>query len=155
MIISIPKEININESRIAIIPSTVKEYIKKGFSVQIESGAGNKSFISDKEFQLAGASITKNAQETLQNADLVLKKAKGKYFCWIGDDDWRSDVFIEKMVEDIEKLGHGYICFSDYKEVINDCQLSPSHRFKKSNFSFLRNGNRVIRLITFLDISTS
>ena len=73
MIISIPKEVNINESRIAIIPSTVKEYIKKGFSVQIESGAGDKSFISDKEFQLAGASITKNAQETLQNADLVLK----------------------------------------------------------------------------------
>ena len=24
----------------------------------------------------------------------------------------------------------------DYKEVINDCQLSPSHRLKKSNFSF-------------------
>ena len=49
MIIGIPKEILENEKRVAAIPSTVKEYIKKGMEVIVESGAGLGSFISDED----------------------------------------------------------------------------------------------------------
>ena len=57
MIISIPKEITPAENRVAIVPATVKEYIKKGNIVKIESGAGTGSFISDDEYKFAGAEI--------------------------------------------------------------------------------------------------
>ncbi len=85
----------------------------------------------------------------LKNANTVLKQAKGKYFCWISDDDWRSDVFIEKMVEDIEKLDNGYICFCDYREIVNNCQISRTHKSKKSKFKLLNQDIRIIRLISY------
>ena len=47
MIIGVPKELMEGENRVAAIPATVKEYIKKGMDVYIESGAGAGSFISD------------------------------------------------------------------------------------------------------------
>jgi H+-translocating NAD(P) transhydrogenase subunit alpha len=73
MIISIPKEITPDENRVAVIPATVKEYIKKGISVQIESGAGLGSFISDEEYKTVGAEIITDIKELYQNADFVLK----------------------------------------------------------------------------------
>ena len=47
MIIGVPKELQPGENRVAAIPSTVKEYIKKGIEVYVESSAGSGSFISD------------------------------------------------------------------------------------------------------------
>ena len=73
MIISIPKEITPGENRVAIIPATVKEYLKKGNIVQIESGAGLGSYISDDEFQSVGAEIINDTKAIFKNADLILK----------------------------------------------------------------------------------
>lgn len=73
MIISIPKEITPGENRVAAIPATIKEYIKKGNTVQVETGAGTGSFISDDEFKSVGAEIVADTKSVFQNADLVLK----------------------------------------------------------------------------------
>ena len=73
MIISIPKEITPGESRVAIIPATVKEYIKKGITVKIETGAGQGSFISDEEYKSAGAEIISDVKELYANSDFILK----------------------------------------------------------------------------------
>ena len=73
MIIGIPKEILENEKRVAAIPSTVKEYIKKGMEVIVESGAGSGSFISDEEYTNAGAAIVNDARDVYSKADFILK----------------------------------------------------------------------------------
>ena len=73
MIIGVPKEILKNEKRVAVIPSTVKEYIKKGIEVIIETNAGAGSFISDNEYESAGAKIIDDVKELFSNSDLILK----------------------------------------------------------------------------------
>ena len=47
MILGVPKEVLANETRVAVIPATVKQYISAGLNVTIESGAGHESLISD------------------------------------------------------------------------------------------------------------
>ena len=73
MIIAIPKEILLGENRVAANPASVKELIQAGLSVQIESGAGKGSHISDQNYEYTGATIVENKAELLQNADIVLK----------------------------------------------------------------------------------
>ena len=73
MIIAIPKEILPGENRVAANPASVKELIQAGLSVQVESGAGKGSHISDQNYEYTGATIVENKAELLQNADIVLK----------------------------------------------------------------------------------
>ena len=73
MIIGVPKEILKNEKRVAVIPTTVKEYIKKGIEVIIETNAGAGSFISDSEYESVGAKIIDDVKELFSKSDLILK----------------------------------------------------------------------------------
>jgi len=73
MIIAIPKENIPGENRVAVNPANVKELIKAGLSVNVESGAGGGSHISDQNYKDAGATIVEDQAELLQNADIVLK----------------------------------------------------------------------------------
>ena len=73
MIIGVPKEILKNEKRVAVIPTTVKEYIKKGIKVIIETNAGAGSFISDSEYESVGAKIIDDVKELFSKSDLILK----------------------------------------------------------------------------------
>ena len=43
MILGVPKEILDNETRVAAIPATVKQYVSAGFEVKVQSGAGAAS----------------------------------------------------------------------------------------------------------------
>ena len=73
MILGIPKEILENETRVAAIPATVKQYISAGFDVKIESGAGLKSQITDNDFKEAGAEILSDASSVFNSSDMILK----------------------------------------------------------------------------------
>ena len=73
MILGIPKEVLANETRIAVIPATVKQYISAGFTVNIQSGAGIKSQISDEEFKNVGAEILPDAASVFNASDMILK----------------------------------------------------------------------------------
>ena len=73
MYVAIPKELDILESRVAATPGSVKQLTKSGLKVHIESGAGLKSFISDKKYQNSGAIIVDSHEELLKNADITLK----------------------------------------------------------------------------------
>jgi len=72
-IIAVPKETAPFEKRVAASADTVKKYVALGCAVRVETGAGLASSISDAQYADAGATITKNMQETLQDADLILK----------------------------------------------------------------------------------
>lgn len=73
MKIAIPTEILFNETRVGATPETVKKLIALGYQVSVQSGAGAKAFLSDQDYAEKGATITANAAETYENADIVLK----------------------------------------------------------------------------------
>ena len=73
MILGIPKEILENETRVAAIPATVKQYVSAGFDVKVESGAGVASQISDDDFKEAGAEILPDAASVFSACDMLLK----------------------------------------------------------------------------------
>jgi len=73
MIVAVPKEQSKNETRVAATPGTVKELIKHGAKVLVETGAGEASFISDKEYKKAGSTIITDSKELLSKADVLIK----------------------------------------------------------------------------------
>jgi NAD(P) transhydrogenase subunit alpha len=72
MKLAVPKETKLKENRVALTPDVVKELVKAGFEVMIESGAGMNSFFSDEMYTAAGASIT-DKSKVYADADVVLK----------------------------------------------------------------------------------
>ena len=73
MIVGVPKEIKVHESRIAITPEGVSEFISAGHSVIIEDGAGIGSSLTNLDFTAAGATIVADADAVWSAAELVLK----------------------------------------------------------------------------------
>jgi len=73
MIVAIPKEIIAGENRVAAVPSTVKELVKKNLTVNIQKDAGSKSFFSDEEYIAAGANIVDDVEKIYSEADIILK----------------------------------------------------------------------------------
>ncbi len=73
MRIGIPKEIMQNENRVAALPETVEKFIKLGFDVLVETGAGLGAFTEDEAYQKAGAKIAKDAAEVFDVSDIILK----------------------------------------------------------------------------------
>jgi NAD(P) transhydrogenase subunit alpha len=72
MIIGIPRETRLGETRVAATPETVKKLAASGkHQIVVESGAGTLSSIPDADFQVAGARIA-DAGEAF-GADIVLK----------------------------------------------------------------------------------
>jgi alanine dehydrogenase len=73
MIVGVPKEIKVHESRVAITPEGVAEFVAAGHTVLIEDGAGLGSAISNEDFIAVGAQICSSAAEVWAKADLLLK----------------------------------------------------------------------------------
>ena len=73
MVIGVPVEITNGERRVAVIPATVKELIKNGLIIKIQSGAGIGSFISDAQFEDEGADIISSAEELFSQSDMIIK----------------------------------------------------------------------------------
>lgn len=70
MTIGVLKE-PLEESRVSLLPEAVSTLTKKGLTVLIEDGAGNKAFASNADYEKIGARIS-SAQEIASAADLIL-----------------------------------------------------------------------------------
>ncbi len=73
MIIAVPAERTIEETRVAATPETVKKYTAWGFEVRVEKDAGNHAGFADGDYQRTGAKIVATPQELYQHADIILK----------------------------------------------------------------------------------
>ncbi len=71
MQIGVPKEHKPHEKRVAATPESVKELVKLGFTVAVESHAGGMASFNDQAYLDAGATI-KELDEVWQS-DLILK----------------------------------------------------------------------------------
>jgi H+-translocating NAD(P) transhydrogenase subunit alpha len=72
MVIGVAKETKIKENRVALTPDVIKDMVKKGFEVQVESGAGLNSFYNDGDYSAAGAKIVSKT-EVYTQSDVLLK----------------------------------------------------------------------------------
>ena len=55
--VGVPKETAPLERRVALVPETVQKLVKAGIEVVVEHGAGEGAYLSDAEFEKAGARI--------------------------------------------------------------------------------------------------
>ncbi|KIO53143.1 alanine dehydrogenase [Flavobacterium hibernum] len=72
LFIGIPKETSYQERRICLTPDAVNSLTYEGHRVMIESGAGESSSYSDKEYADAGAEVTKDTKKVF-GCPLLLK----------------------------------------------------------------------------------
>jgi NAD(P) transhydrogenase subunit alpha len=72
MILGVPKETKIKENRVALTPDVVKDLVKKGFEVIVESGAGLNSFYNDEAYTIVGAK-TADKSTVYSTADVLIK----------------------------------------------------------------------------------
>ena len=111
----------------------------------------NRKLYSSKLFKNKKIRIFYNQKNigVLKNTIKVLKMAKGKYFCWMSDDDWRSNVFIEEMLNDIKCKGNDFIVFCNYVEILNNNRLSNKHKSFRPNLKLLSSENSWLRKLYY------
>ncbi|MBV7541402.1 Re/Si-specific NAD(P)(+) transhydrogenase subunit alpha [Acidovorax sp. sic0104] len=71
--IGVPREIFPGEKRVATVPDVVEKLIKLGFSVAVESGAGEAANFSDDAYRAAGAQVLPDAAALWGASDIVFK----------------------------------------------------------------------------------
>ncbi len=104
MRIFIPKEICPDETRVPMIPDTIKKLARKeGAEFIVESGMGLRCGYDDKAYEDAGATVSDARDSLLAEADIVLRLSK-------------------PSVEDIGKLKKGAIHIS-YLDPFNETAL--------------------------------
>ena len=73
LLIGVPKESAAGEKRVATVPDVVEKLIKLGFSVAVESGAGDAANFADDTYRAAGADVLPTAAAVWSKADIVFK----------------------------------------------------------------------------------
>ncbi len=72
MLIGIPKETKEGERRVSLTPDVAKSLINAGYSVQVESGAGEGASFSDDDYKNAGANIV-DKDKVYSSSQVVMK----------------------------------------------------------------------------------
>jgi len=73
MKIGIPKEIKNQEHRVAMVPASVQDLVKRGHEVYVQKSAGVGSSYSDEQFSSCGATLVDTAEEVFEAAELIVK----------------------------------------------------------------------------------
>src|SRR5450830_1171541 len=69
--IGVPREVFPGEKRVATVPDVVGKLIKLGFTVSVESGAGDAANMSDDAYRAAGATVVEGAAQLWAASDIV------------------------------------------------------------------------------------
>jgi H+-translocating NAD(P) transhydrogenase subunit alpha len=73
LMIGVPRETFPGEKRVATVPDVVEKIIKLGFTVAVESGAGDAANFADDTYRAAGAQIVGSAADLWAMSDIVFK----------------------------------------------------------------------------------
>ena len=71
MLIGVPAETALGETRVAVTPETAKKLVAQGHVIRVQAGAGVAASVTDAAYEAAGAEITDQAGAF--GADIVLK----------------------------------------------------------------------------------
>lgn len=118
--IGVPKEITLQEHRIALTPSSVQLLVSNGNEVWLESNAGKDASFTDKEYSDAGAKICYNREEVFK-ADVIVKvePPTNEEVGWLGADKLlisalqhgaRNEAYVRSlMAKRINAIGFEYL----------------------------------------------
>src|SRR5437764_11604492 len=73
MTIGVPKEIKVQEYRVALLPSAAYQLIKRGHQVYVEQGAGAGAGYPDADYINAGATVVPDHRLVFEKAELIVK----------------------------------------------------------------------------------
>ncbi len=73
MIVGIPKEIAVEETRVAAVPAALAPLAKAGHEVWIEASAGEKAGFSDAAYAAKGAKVASSRRDLFGRADAILQ----------------------------------------------------------------------------------
>jgi NAD(P) transhydrogenase subunit alpha len=77
MLIAVPVESAVGETRVALVPDSIRKILKwEGASVALQSGAGLKSGYSDDMYREAGCEILDSREDLLKKADILVMVGK-------------------------------------------------------------------------------
>lgn len=104
--IFVPKETHPGETRVPLVPDTVRKLVQKGASITVESEMGWSCGYTDQAYQDMGATVTTDRAGALGQADMVLRLRK-------------------PSVEEVSKLKKGAVHVS-YMEPFDDFALQDA-----------------------------
>ncbi len=73
MLIGVPKEIKVQEYRVGMTPTSVREAVAHGHDVLVERTAGDGIGVSAADYEAAGARISDSAEQIFAEADMIVK----------------------------------------------------------------------------------
>lgn len=73
MLIGVPQEVKIHEFRVGLTATSVKELVRSGHTVLVQTGAGDSIGQDDAVYRKSGATIVDRAEEVYGQADLIVK----------------------------------------------------------------------------------
>ena len=74
LFIGVPREVTLQENRVALVPHSVATLVAHGHRVLVESNAGEAARFTDHDYSEAGAEIAHSHEQVFQ-ADVLLKAA--------------------------------------------------------------------------------
>ena len=83
MIVGVPKEIKVKESRVGLVPSSVSELVRRGHEVIVETNAGHGIGASDADYEAAGAKIMPDAKSVFDGAKMIVKVKEPQPSEWV------------------------------------------------------------------------
>jgi alanine dehydrogenase len=73
MLVGVPREIKTHEYRVGMVPSRVREMVRHGHSVLVQTGAAQAIGFDDDAYRAAGAEIVEEAAELFDRAAMIVK----------------------------------------------------------------------------------
>jgi H+-translocating NAD(P) transhydrogenase subunit alpha len=73
MKIGIPKEVQVGETRVALVPGLIPLLLKDRHEVLVEAGAGVGAHFSDAQYTQSGATLIENAPALYEQVDILFK----------------------------------------------------------------------------------
>ena len=84
--IGVPKEIKLDEKRVALTPDAVRELVSQGLEVLIEAGAGAGAGIGDDAFAAAGARLVNRDEAWGAHLVVKVKEPQAEEFAFLRED---------------------------------------------------------------------
>ena len=84
--IGVPKEIKLDEQRVALTPDAVRELVSQGLEVRIETGAGAGAGIGDNAFAAAGAQMVSRDEAWGAHLVVKVKEPQAEEFVYLRKD---------------------------------------------------------------------
>lgn len=71
--IGVPKETDVHEQRVAVVPDGVRVLVRAGATVTVERGAGARAFYADPLYEAVGATLVDDVTAVYGGSDVVVK----------------------------------------------------------------------------------